>query len=98
MPWLPGHVNCEIGSPSIRAAEPLGALDHISWEAVNATNFRDPVTRDAKQAELLVHESFPWELIETIGVLNPSVRRRVETGLRGAAHRPAIQVQRSWYY
>lgn len=76
----------------------LGKLDEIRWEAVAASDFRDSVTKDAKQAELLVHESFPWELIETIGVLTPAIEGRVEAALGGVEHRPAVRLERSWYY
>lgn len=73
-------------------------LDQVNWTAVGETDFRDPVIREGKQAEFLVYESFPWQLVEHIGVIDSGVRTRVEQILRDAAHKPVVSVQRSWYY
>jgi ssDNA thymidine ADP-ribosyltransferase, DarT len=76
----------------------LGDLERINWSAVEALDFRSPVVKDGKQAEFLIHESMPWELIEEIGVLDSSVSARAAESLRGAAHRPPILVKRAWYF
>jgi hypothetical protein len=34
-------------------------LDKINWRAVTATDFRDMIIKEGKQAEFLMHESFP---------------------------------------
>ena len=39
-------------------------LDQIDWNAVASTDFRSPTVKEAKQAEFLVHGSFPWDLVE----------------------------------
>ena len=52
-------------------------LDEINWPAVEASNFRDMLVKEGKQAEFLIYESFPWELVEKIGVCNHRVRDRV---------------------
>lgn len=76
----------------------LSALDEINWDAVEAVDFRDPAIKDGKQAEFLMYESFPWELVEEIGVLDASVQSRVQAALRGAGHRPPVRIERAWYY
>lgn len=76
----------------------LTELDDIDWAAVASTDFRDPAVKEAKQAEFLVHESFPWELVEAIGVISPAVRRRAEAATAGSAHRPPVNVRPRWYY
>lgn len=73
-------------------------LNKINWPAVTNTIFRDPVVKEGKQAEFLLHESFPWQLVEAIGVRNEAIQTKVRTALRGLAHRPPVSVQASWYY
>ncbi len=70
----------------------------IDWKAVLATDWRDPVVKEGKQAEWLVHESFPWSLVEKIGVLHSSVAQQVRSILKGADHQPTVAVERGWYY
>lgn len=74
----------------------LAALDEINWQAVRATDWRN--LKGGKQAEFLVERSFPWTLVERIGVLSPSVYRQATNAIAGATHRPRIEVRRNWYY
>lgn len=73
-------------------------LDQVNWNAVQATDFRDPIVKEGKQAEFLVHESFPWELVDTIGVIDASIESQVRDALRGVRHQPAVRVERAWYF
>ena len=74
----------------------LDDLDKIDWNAVNANNWRG--VREKKQAEFLIEHSFPWTLVERIGVLSQSIQGKVQATLRSAAHRPPVAVLRNWYY
>jgi hypothetical protein len=56
------------------------------------------IFKEGKQAEFLVHHSFPWELVARVGVLSPAVARQAASTMHGAAHRPAIEVRPEWYY
>lgn len=76
----------------------LDQLDEINWEGIAATDFRPPDVKEAKQAEFLVEQSFPWQLIERIGVHSQAIAPRVASAMHGSAHRPRIEVQRAWYY
>jgi hypothetical protein len=76
----------------------LDRLDVINWNAVAATNFRAADVKEAKQAEFLVQNSFPWHLIEKVGVYSESIATRVSAAIQGAAHRPQIEMKRGWYY
>lgn len=76
----------------------LGSLDKVDWTAVAASDFRDPLVKEGKQAEFLVLESFPWQLVEGIGVLDSAIEARVQAVLRGAAHQPPVRVRRVWYF
>ncbi len=76
----------------------LDDLGEISWAAVAANDWQPPEIKEGKQAEFLVHSSFPWELISRIGVHSMSIKTQVDAALQGAAHRPNAEIQPSWYY
>ena len=49
-----------------------------------------------RQAELLVHERVPWEVIEEIGVMDATIKTRVEeilSSTSGAAYAPRVIVR-----
>jgi len=75
----------------------IGDLDKINWSAVRATVFRDMLVKEEKQAEFLVYESFPWQLIEKIGVYNNRIKDQVIAKL-GNSFSSRISVERKWYY
>lgn len=60
--------------------------------------FSEPAFKDGKQAEFLVHESFPWNLVEHVGVYDEAAARQVRQALASADHRPRAAVERAWYY
>jgi len=78
--------------------ERLDDLDNINWKAVAATDFRDMEVKEGKQAEFLMHESFPWELVEKIGVKDAKALKAVQQVVSASDHRPPVTVEPSWYY
>lgn len=74
----------------------LAQLGDIDWLAVQATSWVQH--KEGKQAEFLVEESFPWELVERIGCLGNAVAHKAAACLEGAAHRPPIEIRGDWYY
>jgi hypothetical protein len=74
----------------------LAQLGEIDWSAVRATDWRQ--CKEGKQAEFLLEHSLPWTLVRRIGVINPTIAQQVANVLRGCAHRPAVEIQRGWYY
>lgn len=76
----------------------IAQLGEVNWDAVAARDFRTTEIKDGKQAEFLVESSFPWELVERLGVLNARVQHNAEEVIRDANHRPSVIVERSWYY
>lgn len=76
----------------------LARLDEINWTAVRARQWAAAEIKEAKQAEFLLHEEFPWPLVSRIGVMNEAMKTRVETVLKGYEYKPAVEVQRPWYY
>jgi hypothetical protein len=76
----------------------LDELNVLDWTAIAATDWKDPFVKERKQAEFLIEESFPWELIERIGVIDNETAQRVTGALELADHKPAVVVVRNWYY
>lgn len=68
----------------------LAYLDEIDWTAVAATDFRDAAVKEAKQAEFLVRDDFPWTLVRRIGVCSQSMKTAVETAIAVVDHRPRV--------
>ncbi|MGJ5815638.1 type II toxin-antitoxin system toxin DNA ADP-ribosyl transferase DarT [Paludibaculum fermentans] len=76
----------------------LKMLDELDWSAIQAVDWRDPIVKDRKQAEFLVHESFPWHLVERIGVLDSQIGAEVAGAVQNARHQPIVTIERNWYY
>jgi hypothetical protein len=76
----------------------LDQLGEVDWAAVAAADFRDARVKEGKQAEFVVHDFFPWHLVERIGVHSASIKSRVLQALAGAVHRPVVEVLPSWYF
>jgi hypothetical protein len=74
----------------------LAHLGDINWDAVDARSWSGQ--REAKQAEFLIEEHFPWHLIEEIGVYNQAAGQQAAQAIAGAAHRPHVQSRPAWYY
>jgi hypothetical protein len=73
-------------------------LNEIDWEAVAATDFRNPAVKEGKQAEFLIHEFFPWRLVRRIGVRSQMIYHRASQVLASAQHKPLLKVIPSWYF
>ena len=76
----------------------LDQLSDVNWPAVSATDFRSAEIKEGKQAEFLVYNSFPWDLVERIGVHSKVIARQATDALRSSDHRPKIEIRRDWYY
>ena len=76
----------------------LANLAEVNWASVAATDFRVAEVKESKQAEFLMHDSFPWGLVSRVGVLSQAVGQRVVQAMAGAAHRPTVQILPHWYY
>jgi len=73
-------------------------LDKINWQAVNATDFKNSEIKEGKQAEFLMFDYFPWNLIEGIGVVNQDIKNSVDSILQRAEYKPPTSIIRKWYY
>ena len=74
----------------------LEQLKEINWDAVQITDWRQE--KEGKQAEFLVENRFPWELVTRIGVHSLQVHAQVGSALEITEHRPRVELQREWYY
>ena len=74
----------------------LTQLHELDWDAIQARDWQRK--KEGKQAEFLIEHSFPWQLVERIGVMNITIYTQVVHALAGAAHRPQVEVRRDWYY
>lgn len=71
-------------------------LDKINWEAVNSNDWKEQ--REYKQAEFLVENKFPWELVSRIGLYSDTKMDEANKIIKNFAHQPRLEVLPSWYY
>jgi hypothetical protein len=73
----------------------LQYLDKIDWQAVTTNSWQ--ACQDKKQAEFLIENKFPWQLIDVIGVYAEPQLQQVQQ-LLAEAKQPTLQIKRNWYY
>ena len=80
----------------------LRDLNRVDWEVMRARYWADTQTDSdrsrRRQAEFLVRDFFPWELVSEIGVIDRGMKARTEAALARATHVPPVTVHREWYY
>ncbi|AFZ58290.1 DUF4433 domain-containing protein [Anabaena cylindrica FACHB-243] len=74
----------------------------IDWEIME-TNYWADTEEDGdrkrrRQAEFLVHQFFPWRLIEEIGVFNTTIQTQVKEILQKINVQTPVRVYSKWYY
>lgn len=74
----------------------LAQLGEIDWDAVQAVDWRR--CKEGKQAEFLIEQRFPWDLVSRIGVRSREVYGQVNATLRAASHKPRVEIKPDWYY
>lgn len=89
-------------APLTEFYDDLRQLDKIDWQLMKERYWHDtnddPDRKRRRQAEFLVHEFFPWELVSEIGVCDRSAQLIVRKVVGNAAHEPELRVTREWYY
>jgi hypothetical protein len=86
------------GSNFFEDRNQMDQLSEINWAAVDATQWSASDIKEGKQAEFLVEQSVPWELVERIGVINTQVGANIGRLIAAAGHRPSISIEQGWYY
>lgn len=74
----------------------LKALHLIDWNAINARDWKN--CREAKQAEFLIEDEFPINLIQRIGVFSNRYLNEVNRHLTRCSIRPRVEIRTDWYY
>ncbi|MWV18251.1 DUF4433 domain-containing protein [Pseudomonas sp. L-22-4S-12] len=74
----------------------VARLHEINWDAVAARIWSS--CKEQKQAEFLLEQSFPWHLIERIGVQSRQIYTQVANVLPAQGHRPTVELRPEWYY
>ena len=74
----------------------LEQLGEIDWDAVQARVWQG--RSHGKQAEFLVDHSFPWALVQRVGVRSLRAQERARDAIRASEHRPAVEIKSGWYY
>lgn len=95
-PWAFSKVNA--GARYSKFFNDPAGLHGLDWQSIDAQDWKAAFVKEAKQAEFLVFESFPWTLVERIGVIDATKQAAVAAIVSGAAHAPPIEVHRDWYY
>jgi hypothetical protein len=88
--------NSNAGSYYFKDYNDITKLNNLDWDAINSNYWSG--NQDAKQAEFLCEYSFPWELIERIGVNTTATYQQVQNILNNSNHKPKLEIINSWYY
>lgn len=80
----------------------LNNLNEINWEAVSAVRWSGEgihhSIKEGKQAEFLMEKSFPWALIERIGVYSQKYYQAVKSLIPEESYCPRVEILPTWYY
>lgn len=74
----------------------LNQLGQLDWAAIHTNQWKD--CKEGKQAEFLMERSFPWHLIEAIGVYSVPIYQQVTNIVQAATHKPPVAIKTAWYY
>ena len=96
MPWALSPTNASARYTSFYNQR--DDLKHIDWQAVANRDFRDPAVKEAKQAEFLMFDWFPWALVEKIGVFDQNIKQIARQHIAGATHQLPVRIENGWYY
>ena len=77
-------------------------LDKLDWQVINDPIWHnissDTDRKRRKQAEFLVHNFFPWDLIKEIGVYDEQMKNEVCKVLNKSGCKSVVKVHQNWYY
>lgn len=89
-------------SKSAEDYDSINAIEKLNWDAIKNKTWGyqgvDPAVKSHKQSEFLMEESFPWHLIERIGIHPRMEARHINAVLTSSTHRPPVEFMKDWYY
>lgn len=95
--WAFTSVNASAGYATFY--DDLEQLVEIDWLAVASSDFsRASGNMESKQAEFLIRDSVPWELVIRIGVMSKPTQDLALAAISGAEHQPSVNVLPRWYF
>lgn len=75
----------------------ISGFSQINWQAIAAQQWQQ--VRDAKQAEFLVEECFPFDLVECLGINRvQDTAQKVSQLLSKTSYFPKLKIRQEWYY
>ena len=96
VPWALSPTNASASYTSFYSRRE--DLQQIDWQAVGNRDFRDATVKEGKQAEFLMLNSFPWTLVEQIGVFDQDILKLAQQHVAVASHQPNVRVENAWYF
>jgi hypothetical protein len=76
----------------------LSYLNRLNWSAIESRDHPSPGVAAGKQAEFLLRDELPWQLVDRIGVHSEDVSNHVRHMLKATRHRPRVEVCPDWYF
>lgn len=87
------------GHAEIAYSEYFDDLARLDWQLMQATMWGgDDERRRRRQAEFLVHQTFPVQALEGIVVINANIEKDVRYHLRRANCDLPVNIEPNWYY
>lgn len=95
-PWAftDGHAEVQF----VEYFDDVRDFHRVDWDVMDLQYWAEPGTKHRRQAELLVHDWFPWTAVEQVGVFDEEMKARVSSLVAEADHQPPVVVRRDWYY
>lgn len=85
-----------------RFFDDLGFLARVDWKIMKETYWADTIEDGdrsrRRQAEFLVHQFFPLNLFESIGVIHKTIASQVSGLLQPLKQKPNVVIAPAWYY
>jgi hypothetical protein len=76
----------------------MSELHKLDWSAIASIDFRTTEVKEAKQAEFLMHATFPFHLVDRIGVKSVGMYAKAAEALAGSRCKPKIEIMQDWYF
>ncbi|HKY39077.1 MAG TPA: DUF4433 domain-containing protein [Polyangiaceae bacterium] len=93
--WAFTDLHADLGYATYYSS--LDKLSEVDWTVMPLTYWAsDDDTKQKRQAEFLIYESFPWSAVELIGVKTHTIASKVRALL--PAGTPPVAVRSDWYY
>ena len=80
----------------------LSRLPEVDWTIMNSQYWNDtneyPDRKRRRQAEFLVYEVFPWDIVHEVGVMTKRMQKRVRQVIAEHGKDTTVTVHPEWYY